>query len=30
MKIIEVFPRVQLEDVLASEKPEPGTHNKKK
>ncbi len=30
MKIVEVFPRVQLEDVLASEKPGPGTHNKKK
>lgn len=27
---LEVFPRVQLEDVLASEKPGPGTHNKKK
>ncbi len=27
---LEVFPRVQLEDVLAAEKPGPGTHNKKK
>ena len=30
MKIIGVFPRVQLEDVLAAEKPGPGSHKKKK
>ncbi len=27
---LEVFPRVRLEDVLAAEKPGPGTHKKKK
>lgn len=27
---LEVFPRVQLEDVLAAEKPGPGSHKKKK
>ncbi len=30
MKIIGAFPRVQSEDVLATEKPGPGNHKKKK
>ncbi len=30
MKIIGVSPRVKLEDVLATEKPGPGNHKKKK